>query len=117
MKPDNTIYFGEARETPGGRDVCCNGRSIDPAVSRRLRNHSPDGFQWGYAGSGPAQLALALCLDFLEDADRALDVYQRFKFRVIATLDQSADWKLSGRQVREAVEAIEAERHPISEVA
>jgi hypothetical protein len=27
-----------------------------------VRKHSPDGFEWGYDGSGPAQLALALVL-------------------------------------------------------
>src|SRR5467141_965015 len=27
------------------------------------RNHSPTGFAWGYGGSGPAQLALALLID------------------------------------------------------
>lgn len=30
-----------------------------------VMNHSPDGFEWGYGGSGPAQLALALCVDAL----------------------------------------------------
>src|SRR5262245_1194599 len=28
-----------------------------------LRSHSPTGFEWGYGGSGPAQLALALLAD------------------------------------------------------
>jgi hypothetical protein len=30
-----------------------------------VTNHSPDGFEWGYGGSGPAQLALAMCIDAL----------------------------------------------------
>ena len=30
-----------------------------------IRNHSPSGFNWGYGGSGPAQLALAILADFL----------------------------------------------------
>ena len=34
-----------------GRDP----RPLDPRLD--LRRHSPDGFEWGYAGSGPAQLA------------------------------------------------------------
>jgi len=37
-----------------------------------LWNHSPDGFEWGYGGSGPAQLALA--------------IYQDFKLALIAAL-------------------------------
>ena len=30
--------------------------------------HSPDGFEWGYTGSGPADLALALLADVLGEA-------------------------------------------------
>ncbi|GAF79707.1 unnamed protein product, partial [marine sediment metagenome] len=32
-----------------------------------LRNHSPMGFECGYLGSGPAQLALALLADVFDD--------------------------------------------------
>jgi hypothetical protein len=35
--------------------------------SLRHRNHSPDGFEWGYHGSGPAQLALAILLHAAEN--------------------------------------------------
>ena len=48
-----------------------------------LRAHSPDGFEWGYHGSGPAQAALALCADALGD-ELALLVYQDVKRRVVA---------------------------------
>jgi hypothetical protein len=37
-----------------------------------LYNHSPTGFAWGYGGSGPAQLALAILADYLEDDAKAL---------------------------------------------
>jgi hypothetical protein len=57
-----------------------------------LRNHSPDGPNWGYGGSGPAQLALALLADVAPDfvAER---LYQRFKFEVVAGLGHDA-WTL-----------------------
>lgn len=29
--------------------------------------HSPTGFEWGYGGSGPADLALAILVDFLDE--------------------------------------------------
>src|SRR5262245_55620958 len=48
---------------------------IKPLSARRSQavfNHSPDGFAWGYGGSGPAQLALAILLDALDDTPRAL---------------------------------------------
>ena len=49
-----------------------------------LRSHSPTGFEWGYAGSGPSQLALAICCDALRDDKRAERVYQAFKREVVA---------------------------------
>jgi Family of unknown function (DUF6166) len=37
--------------------VTVDGRRLNPRLD--LWNHSPTGFEWGYGGSGPAQLALA----------------------------------------------------------
>lgn len=43
-----------------------------------LVNHSPDGFEWGYGGSGPSQLAFAILCRYAGPwtADRH---YQEFK--------------------------------------
>jgi hypothetical protein len=68
-----------------------------------VRNHSPDGFAWGYGGSGPAQLALAMCLAAEEDQERALRAYQTVKCRLVAPLDPDKGWLLSVEQVREAI--------------
>lgn len=84
-----------------------DSRGLDPRFD--LRNHSPAGFNWGFGGSGPAQLALAVCADALGDDDRAQDVYQAFKFRVVAGLPAEG-WVLSEREVLEHVRAIERER-------
>jgi hypothetical protein len=54
--------------------------------------HSPDGFEWGYAGSGPAELARCILIDFFDLHEQAeqdeylrLPVsYQDFKFKFIA---------------------------------
>jgi hypothetical protein len=74
---------------------------LDPKPSQALRNHSPDGFEWGYAGSGPAQLALAILLDYTGDATTALDNYQDFKFAFIAGLRRdSGCWQIAGEQIR-----------------
>lgn len=53
-----------------------------------VRNHSPTGFEWGYEGSGPAQLALALLLDAIPQslADRAVEHYQDFKRAIVGKL-------------------------------
>jgi hypothetical protein len=45
-----------------------------------LLKHSPSGFAWGYGGSGPAQLALALLVEATNDPALALRHYQEFKF-------------------------------------
>lgn len=66
--------------------VYLNGQEISPEYSQKLRNHSPDGFSWGYAGSGPAQSALALCAEIFEHEYEALALYQQFKFKFIAPL-------------------------------
>src|SRR5437868_11106235 len=74
-----------------------------------LRNHSPAGAEWGYGGSGPAQLALALAADVLGDDERAQDVYQRLKFKLIGGLPRDG-WTLTEDRVRVAIDAIERDR-------
>jgi hypothetical protein len=64
------------------RDVWLDGVLLDPRPSQALRNHSPDGFNWGYAGSGPSQLALAIVLELTGKAEG----YQDFKFETIANI-------------------------------
>ena len=76
-------------------------RPLDPAPSQRLRNHSPDGFDWGYGGSGPAQLALAILLDCLGDEDEALEHYQPFKFAHLSALGRDEAWEITSCQVEE----------------
>jgi hypothetical protein len=71
-----------------------------------LANHSPTGFEWGYAGSGPAQLALAILADALGDDQAALRLHQRFKFRIICALKRDSPWLLSQKQVLAAVKDI-----------
>ena len=67
--------------------VWLNGRELLPGASLRVVNHSPSGFSWGYGGSGPAELALAILLCFYP-AKEALAFYQEFKWAYIAKLPQ-----------------------------
>ncbi len=62
-----------------------------------LANKSPTGFEWGYNGSGPAQLALAILSDVVGDA-RAIPNFQQFKFAVIQKLSQMG-WILTQDEV------------------
>ena len=74
------------------REVLINGKPLDPGPSQKVWNHSPTGFNWGYEGSGPAQLALAILLE-VTDKGTALQCYQEFKRQVIAKLPQR-DFKI-----------------------
>jgi len=62
--------------------------------SLKILSHSPDGFAWGYGGSGPSQLALAVLLK-LFGKDTALKNYQNFKWDIIANLDIDTDFNIN----------------------
>jgi hypothetical protein len=75
---------------------------IADGVERRLRHkvyHSPTGFNWGYEGSGPADLARSLLLDFL-GFDPHPAVYQTFKRLTVAKLPTDRDWTLGSHMLR-----------------
>jgi hypothetical protein len=79
---------------------------LTPKRSLELANHSPSGFSWGYAGSGPAQLALALLLDYTDDEDVALAEYMEFKTKVVSQLECTEPdgcWRLTGREINAAL--------------
>jgi hypothetical protein len=78
---DDRTWFGA---------VTVDRRTLRPERSRRLRNHSPTGFAWGYEGSGPAQLALAILLEAGATDEQALAHYQDFKREQIAAIQRSA---------------------------
>lgn len=59
-----------------------------------LANKSPTGFDWGYGGSGPAQLALAILAYHTGDEEFTLQYYQSFKGRVVSTLPRES-WRLT----------------------
>ena len=53
-----------------------------------------------YGGSGPAQLALAILLDFSSDEEVALNNYQAFKTEFIASLSQEdTQWTITGSDI------------------
>jgi len=85
--------------------VLVDGKRLNPRHD--LRNHSPDGFQWGYGGSGPSQLALAILADCKGDAF-ASEHYQRFKFAMIATLDGEQPFTLTEQEIEDWCAAQEA---------
>jgi hypothetical protein len=92
---DRDAYAGRRRSTERNRVIGPDGRRLD--LRTDLVNHSPTGLEWGYGGSGPAQLALALLADHYADPV-ALDHYQDFKNDVVAALDGDK-WTLDAATV------------------
>jgi hypothetical protein len=86
--------------------VTADGQSLNPRLD--LWNHSPTGFEWGYGGSGPAQLALALLAHHLNDDELAVAHHQPFKWAVVAKLPQDG-WILTSQQIHDALQSIQRE--------
>lgn len=94
------------------RNERCDVRVVDDLGSRplplvqNLRHHSTS-FEWGYGGSGPSQLALALLYDYLQDSEKALNMYQTFKRMVVAQLPREG-WELPASIIQHALDLIKS---------
>ena len=92
-----TAYTGKC--TPNQCDWTVSIDNITPLPPRNdLLNHSPCGFAWGYGGSGPAQLALAM-LAHATDDQAALDWHQHYKRDVIVHLGKDAPFRIEQSDV------------------
>jgi hypothetical protein len=78
--------------------VYVDNQELDITRSLTIRHHA-DSFEWGYRGSGPTQLALALMLD-LFDEKTALDWYLFFRNDIINEL-QHDNWVLLDTQIKD----------------
>jgi hypothetical protein len=79
-----------------------------PSPNRTLNlvRHSPVGFNWGYVGSGPAQLACALLPNYYDGKSVAHQHYIHFRNTVVSYLvcDGPADcWHFTGDDIEAAV--------------
>lgn len=82
-------------------------------------HHSPDGFNWGYQGSGPSELALAILLDHLKEAPTreqmsmgqplAWRLHQFFKRDFVAGWGDT--WQISSEDVDEWLATDQIKRH------
>ena len=86
--------------------VTVDERPLNPRLD--LWNHSPTGFEWGYGGSGPAQLALALLAHHLGDDDAAVVLHQEFKRAVVARFNRRG-WTCTSDQIQTEVDALRAQ--------
>ena len=66
-----------------------------------LRDFRASGFEWGYEGSGPSQLALAILADHAH-AQTALGNYRVFVQIVIAEIEGDS-WRLTSEDIDQRV--------------
>src|SRR6516225_7071586 len=93
-------YFGT--RTKEGCEVV---KEVDGQSAGRLDlwNHSPTGFEWGYGGSGPAQLALALLADATGKDRLAVALHQDFKFKFVGRLPKEG-FEMTAEEIEQWVE-------------
>ena len=68
---------------------------LDSALN--IRNHSPTGMNWGYWGSGPAQLALAILVDCV-GKDIALNHCSEFMRQRVG--DFKSEWSITEIEIK-----------------
>lgn len=101
---EEKVYFTEQPDDIGGTEVKVrkevDGEEVTYSLPERqdIRNHSPDGFSWGYGGSGPAQLALAILADYRDD-EFAVRHYQDFKKSVISNISPDDPLRITSSQI------------------
>lgn len=96
------VYVGERDGDGVGRvfvEEFKDGASKRRALKHVVR-HSPTGLNWGYAGSGPADLASSILADMLEVPGVSPRMYQQFKFDMIVGL-KSDGFRLPAEDVQQ----------------
>lgn len=88
--PDADITISGKAQT---NELFINGKKINLQKSLKVRNHSPTGFNWGYDGSGPAQSALGILMEFVDKVDAAT-FYQDLKFGFINRFEVGKDFSV-----------------------
>lgn len=100
---------GPERATQSGVVVTVDGGPLPHAVY-----HSPTGMEWGYGGSGPADLALSILADYLGERSDvraylkhgglagepplSLRLHQAFKWDFVARWPREG-WRLTGAEI------------------
>ncbi len=74
--------------------------AVDGKPLKQVVRHSPTGMQWGYGGSGPADLALSILTDVFAGRVELADLYyQQFKRDFIAAWGDS--WQISEEEIEQ----------------
>jgi len=93
----------EGKRTIDGLVVTVDGRNLGEHYE--VKRFTRFGFEWSYDGDSPQQLALAILVDYLGDADKAVRLSGPFMRKVVANLDN--DWTLSAAEIDVALRDLE----------
>ena len=110
MRPKPVKYRG-IRSTADAMEAVVEFQQVEgggwfPLAPRLdIANHSPTGLEWGYRGSGPSQLAIAILATRIEDPDEVLQLAYVFKDQVISALSRDT-WVLDGEHVDEMIASL-----------
>ena len=91
------IYEGQ--RTGETVTVRVNGQPLDARLD--LRDFRASGYEWGYEGSGPSQLALASLADHA-DAQTALGNYHKFVQIFVAEIEGDS-WRLTCEEIDQRI--------------
>ena len=83
-------YYEGNNSGAGGQTILvCKLRKesfVNHNILKHYVRHSPDGFQWGYGGSGPAETARCILIDYFNGDEKAAElIYQEFKWKFISS--------------------------------
>lgn len=90
------LFLGRREAKSGDTFVTYNGGPLRERLD--LWCHSPTGFEWGFNGSGPAQLALAILAQATGSDNAAVKLHQLFKRDVVARLPK-LEWRMTEFEV------------------
>lgn len=88
------VYSGKRlgpREKLPEAEVTVDGKPLKHRV-----HHSPTGFEWGYGGSGPADLALSILWDWM---GREPEQWMYMKFKECFVARWKDEWKITEREI------------------
>jgi len=99
----NKIYRGD--RTINGIVVTVDEVPLDPRYD--VARHTSLGFEWTFVGEHSRQLALAILMDHLNDADRAKALTEAFTVNAVANF--SNEWTMSSDDVAAIITQIEVQ--------
>ena len=107
------LYYGK-KEKMGPCQVLIQEEHSNGTLTQHtlehIKRHSIDGFQWGYGGSGPSDLALSILTDYckrfnIEDTEIPNKFYQRFKDNFLSNSKESL--AITSIQIKEWLENVQ----------